>query len=183
MSPGDHAPTGARGHAITTRRARSEDAAAAIDVVRRSIESSCKADHQDDPATLSAWLSNKTPANFVAWIGDPENHCVIAECEGRLCGVGLLHRSGKIRLFYIDPDQQRHGAGHAIHAALEGQAHAWKLPCLHLDSTAHACAFYESLGYRSTGPACPRVGVLRCFPYEKRFDEKWLAEEGNAVTS
>jgi GNAT superfamily N-acetyltransferase len=171
MNLDGHEPEGAQDHSATIRRARNEDAAAAIDCVRRSIELSCKANHHDDPDTLSAWLSNKTSANFVEWLGNPENHCVIAEREGRLCGVGLLHRSGAIRLFYIDPGQQRHGAGRAIHAALERQAHAWKLPRLHLASTANACAFYKALGYRSTGPARPRVGVLRCFPYEK-----WLAE-------
>lgn len=140
-----------------------------MDCVRRSIELSCKADHHDNPDTLSAWLSNKTPANFVTWFGNPENRCVTAECGGRLCGVGLLHRSGEIRLFYIDPAAQRRGAGRAIHAALERQALAWKLPRLHLDSTANACAFYEALGYRSIGPARRRVGVLWCFPYEKRL--------------
>lgn len=171
MSHDDHKPVGAQGHPATARRARNEDAAAAIDCVRRSIELSCKADHHDDDATLAAWLANKTPENFVAWLGNPENHCVIAERDGRLCGVGLLHRSGGIRLFYIDPGHQRHGAGRAIHAALERQAHAWELPRLHLDSTADACAFYEALGYRSTGPARPRVGVLQCFPYEKRLTD------------
>lgn len=114
----------------------------------------------------------------MAWLDDPGNHCVVAKCKGKLCGVGLLHRSGDIRLFYIDPEAQRRGAGRAIHAALERQAHAWKLPCLHLDSTANARAFYEALGYRSTGPDRLRVGVLRCFPYEKR-----LADEGSPITS
>ncbi|MGH8183038.1 MAG: GNAT family N-acetyltransferase [Rhodanobacteraceae bacterium] len=154
---------------VVVRRARHADAAAAVDCVRRSIEQSCSADHHEDPPTLAAWLSNKTPANFIAWLDNPENHCVIAERKGRLCGVGLLHRSGKIRLFYIEPGSQRHGAGRAIHVALERQAHVWKLPRLHLDSTANARAFYEALGYHHDGPARMRVGVLQCFPYEKRF--------------
>ena len=154
---------------IVVHRAGAADAAAAIDCVRRSIAQSCSADHHDDPPTLAAWLANKTPENFVTWLDNPENRCVVAEYEGRLCGVGLLHRSGQIRLFYIDPEAQRRGAGRAIHAALQQQAHAWKLPRLHLDSTANARAFYEALGYRSMGPARARVGILRCFPYEKQL--------------
>lgn len=163
---------------ITARRARNEDAAAAIDIVRRSIGLSCKADHHDDPATLSAWLSNKTPANFVTWLDNPDNQCVVAERDGQLCGIGLLHRSGEIRLFYVDPDLQRHGAGRAIQAAIERLAHAWKLLRLHLDSTANARVFYEALGYRSIGHAHVRVGVLQCFPYEKR-----LTDERSPITS
>lgn len=159
------------------RRARPEDATAAIDCVRRSIEQSCTADHHEDAPTLAAWLSNKTPANFIAWLGKPENHCVVAEREGNLCGVGLLHRSGELRLFYIDPGMQRHGGGRAIQDALERQARTWKLPRLHLDSTANARAFYEALGYHSVGQPRLRVGVLRCFPYEKRLaDESGQAE-------
>lgn len=154
---------------IVIHRAGPADAAAAVECVRRSIAQSCRADHHDDAPTLAAWLSNKTPANFIGWLDNTENHCVVAKCKGNLCGVGLLHRSGEIRLFYIDPESQRRGAGRAIHAALEQQAHAWGLPRLHLDSTANARAFYEALGYRNVGPARLRVGVLQCFPYEKQL--------------
>jgi GNAT superfamily N-acetyltransferase len=170
-APGGRQPPGNNQDGIVVRCAVPADAAAAIDCVRRSIEQSCTADHHEDPPTLAVWLSNKTPANFIAWLDNPGNHCVIAECKGKLCGVGLLHLSGEVRLFYIDPAAQRRGAGRAIHAALEQQAHAWKLPRLHLDSTANARAFYEAMGYRRAGPARARTGVLQCFPCEKRLTD------------
>jgi hypothetical protein len=47
--------------AVESRRARVEDAAAACDVMRRSITELCLADHANDPTILEAWLANKTP--------------------------------------------------------------------------------------------------------------------------
>lgn len=157
---------------IIVRPAEQRDAAVAIDVTRRSIQQLCTADHQDDRETIAAWLANKTPGDFVTWLANPDNFCVVAELDDHLSGVGLLHRSGEIRLFFLAPSTQRKGVGKAIHAELESVARRWGLDSLHLDSTAMARPFYEVLGYRSTGAAIPRFGVLRCFPYEK-----WLRPE------
>jgi GNAT superfamily N-acetyltransferase len=160
------------GAPVTVRRAEVTDAEAAVEVVRRSITELCTADHHDHAETLAKWLSNKTVPNFVSWFSDhDDNFCVIAEANGRLSGVGLLHRDGEVRLFYLVPGAQRRGTGKAIHAALEEQARAWGIPELKLESTALARAFYERLGYRSTGPAMPRFGVLRCYPYVKSLPD------------
>jgi hypothetical protein len=43
------------------RDAVPEDAAAACEVMRRSISELCSADHHDDPVILGRWLANKTP--------------------------------------------------------------------------------------------------------------------------
>src|SRR5574337_1217214 len=149
------------------RQAKSEDAEVAVRVVRRSIEELCTADHHNDAETLTKWLANKTPENFRSWISDPDNFCVVTEADGQLSGVGLVDRTGEIKLFYMAPDSQRQGMGRAIHAALEAQARAWRLRKLQLDSTFLARPFYEALGYRATGDAKVRFGVLRCYPYEK----------------
>jgi GNAT superfamily N-acetyltransferase len=152
---------------FSVRPAESGDAEAAIAVVRRSITELCTADHRGDPDTLAGWLANKTVPHFVTWLANEDNHCVIAETGGRLSGVGLLRRDGEILLFFLSPDAQRRGIGTAIHAALEAKAMAWGLPTLTLDSTFAARPFYERLGYRSTGAARPRFGVLQSYPYEK----------------
>jgi GNAT superfamily N-acetyltransferase len=156
--------------AASVRPARAEDAAAAVAVVRSSITELCAADHRGDAETLAQWLANKTPPDFITWIENAENFCVVAEIDSRLVGVGLLHRSGEIRLFYLAPAAQRQGIGSAIHRALEDHARSWGLRTLTLHSTALACAFYEHAGYRSTGPARPAFGVVRTFPYEKQLD-------------
>jgi GNAT superfamily N-acetyltransferase len=154
---------------ISVRRAEERDAAAAIDVVRRSISQLCVADHHDDESTLTTWLANKTPLNFLSWIANADNFCVVAESDNHLAGVGVLHRTGEILLFYLDPGAQRQGIGRIIHAALEAKANEWKLASLHLDSTSLARPFYEALGYQAIGAAVPRFGVLQCFPYSKRL--------------
>lgn len=152
---------------ITAREASPDDAAEVIDLVRKSITLLCTDDHRDDPYTLATWLENKTPQHFVAWISNPANYCVVAHLNERLAGVGLLHRGGEIRLFFVGPDVQRRGVGKAIHALLENRAPLWGLRALHLQSTALARPFYEALGYRASGAAQLRFGVLQCYPYEK----------------
>jgi GNAT superfamily N-acetyltransferase len=152
---------------VDVREASSDDAGAAIDIVRESITLSCATDHRNDPYTLAQWLGNKTPQNFVSWLSNTDNFCVVAHLNERLSGVGLLHRAGEIRLFFVAPGAQRHGVGKAIHTSLEGRAVLWGLKTLHLQSTALACQFYEALGYQSSGAAKLRFGVLQCYPYEK----------------
>lgn len=117
----------------TVRSAVDGDAETAVQVVCQSITELCVADHRNDADTLARWLANKTPENFHSWIANPDNFCVVAEADSKLSGVGLVHRSGEIRLFYLAPGSQRRGIGKAIHAALEAQARAWGLRKLHLD--------------------------------------------------
>jgi GNAT superfamily N-acetyltransferase len=154
---------------INVRPAEQRDAAAVVEVIRRSIQELCAADHHNDHETLNMWLANKTPENFLNWLANPDNFCVAAELNDHLSGVGLLHHSGEIRLCYLAPGAQGQGIGKAMHAKLEAVARDWGLSSLHLDSTAMACPFYEALGYHSTGAAIPRFGVLQGFPYEKRL--------------
>lgn len=154
---------------ISVRPAEQRDAKAAIDVVRRSISQLCVADHHNDEETLAIWLANKTPENFLTWLSNVDNFCVVAESNSCLVGVGILHRRGEILLFYLAPREQRQGVGTRVHAALEEKAGQWGLTSLHLDSTALACPFYEALGYRTVGPAVTRFGVLQCFPYAKQL--------------
>jgi GNAT superfamily N-acetyltransferase len=151
------------------RRAGESDAVEAIEVVRRSISQLCVADHRNDEATLAAWLANKTPRDFLAWLANTDNFCIVAQSDSRLSGVGVLNRKGEILLFYLEPGAQRQGIGKKIHAALENQARQWGLASLHLESTALARPFYEALGYRPTGPAAARFGVMQTFPYAKQL--------------
>jgi GNAT superfamily N-acetyltransferase len=152
---------------ITVREASPDDAEAVIAVVRVSITQSCTTDHRNDPYTLARWLENKTPQQFVSWLSNASNFCVVAHLNGHLSGVGLLHQGGEIRLFFVTPDAQRQGVGKAIHAALEEKAALWGLRVVHLQSTALARQFYEALGYQSGGTATLRFGLLKCYPYEK----------------
>ena len=62
---------------MKVRAAVPEDAAAACQVMRRSIAELCVADHRNDPAITERWLSNKTPEIFKSWIR-PDNSLLVA---------------------------------------------------------------------------------------------------------
>ncbi len=152
---------------IKVRPAGASDSAEAIEVVRSSIRELCVLDHDNDPYTLDHWLSNKTWSNFTTWVQHPDNFCVVGEMRDRIAGVGLLHKSGEIRLFYVAPGAQRLGIGGAICTALEECGRSSKLSALQLCSTASARAFYEAHGFEACGPQKHIYGKLSCFPYRK----------------
>lgn len=163
------------------RPATPSDAVDAIEAVRRSIES-CTAAHRNDPATIERWLANKQPGTFERWLTDSENFCVVEEVGGKVQGVGLLRRDGKLLLCYVAPAHQRRGLGRRIHAALETRATALRLPRLHLESTVAARAFYEALGYAPDGPARPLFGVLQGYPYAKPLHSTGHLPAGRAAS-
>lgn len=133
------------------RKALPGDAPAACALLRRSIEIGCKADHQDQPAVLEAWLGNKTVANVATWFSSPSNHALVAERDGELLGLCLLTQAGKLALCYVSPDALRSGVGRALIAAAEEQARSWSINKLHLHSPAGASAFFERQGYVNAG--------------------------------
>ncbi len=125
-------------------------------LLRRSIELGCKADHQDQPAVLEAWLGNKTVANVATWFSSPSNHALVAERSGdgeggELLGLCLLTQAGKVALCYVAPEALRSGVGATLLAAAEDQARAWDIKKLHLHSPAGASAFFERQGYVNAG--------------------------------
>lgn len=133
------------------RKAVPGDASAACALLRRSIEFGCKADHQDQPAVLEAWLGNKTAANVATWFSIPSNHTLLAERDGELLGLCLLTQAGKLALCYVAPEATRSGVGSTLIAAAEEQARAWSITKLHLHSPASASAFFERQGYVNAG--------------------------------
>ncbi|MGF6272836.1 GNAT superfamily N-acetyltransferase [Massilia sp. UYP11] len=154
---------------IEIRRAVPDDATAACDLLRRSIEEGCRADHQGQPGVLGAWLGNKTPANVVAWFSSPSNYSVVAENDGVLVGLTLLTPAGKLALCYVSPDTLRRGIGRALLDAVEQQARTWNISKLHLHSPAGASMFFERLGYINAGKDKACFG-LECDLLWKRLD-------------
>ena len=149
------------------RPATIRDATQAIEVVRQSITILCAPDHHNDPVALDQWLANKKTGSFEDWISNPDNFCAVGELDGKVQGVGLLQKSGHLLLFYVAPGYERRGLGRSIHGALMAQAALWGLEKIHLESTSVARRFYESLGYKSSGPQKSWHGILQVFPYEK----------------
>jgi len=164
---------------LDVRCARPEDADAAADLLRRSITELCAADHRGDADTLSKWLANKTPSHVLEWLANKDQYCVIAENDSRLLGIGLIHRSGEIRLCYLAPGNQGRGIGKAICLALETQARTWGLRELRLESTLSARSFYERLGYRAAGAATRGFGLSHCHPYAKTLSSATATQPGS----
>jgi len=126
-----------------------------------------RAQGSGDADTLAQWLANKTTRDFLSWLAAEDNFCVVAETNDQIRGVGLLHRSGEVRLCYLAPGAQGQGLGKAILRVLEEKAREWGSRKLHLESTVSARPFYERAGYRSAGAAKPGFGISHCHPYEK----------------
>jgi GNAT superfamily N-acetyltransferase len=127
------------------REARSEDAAAACDVLRRSITELCSLDHGNDRALLDPWLANKTPKNVAAWIAG--SHVLVAEEGDRLIGVAGLTSTGYVTLNYVAPEARFRGVSKALQHALETKAAALGCRSCTLDSTKTAERFYRAQGY------------------------------------
>jgi len=151
------------------RRAVPGDATAACNLLRRSIEEGCRADHEGQPGLLAAWLGNKTPANVVTWFSAPTNYAVVAEREGELVGLILLNQAGKVALCYVLPEALRRGVGRALLASAEEGARAWNISKLHLHSPAGASAFFERHGFINAGKEKACYG-LECDLLWKRLD-------------
>ena len=154
---------------LSIRRARAEDASAAIALVIDSIRIACAVDHQNDAPTLERWLANKTVSNFQRWLLDSANFIVVAERAAALRGVALLHESGEIRLCYVASDARREGVGRALLGALEAEASSRGVQRLHLMSTGNARTFYEQLGYALQGAPSVAFGILQQHPYAKQL--------------
>jgi GNAT superfamily N-acetyltransferase len=154
---------------IELRTAVPDDATAACNLLRRSIEEGCRADHQHQPELLDAWLGNKTPATVVSWFSSPTNHAVVAESDGELVGLILLTQAGKVALCYVLPDAVRCGVGRALLSAAEDQARAWNISKLHLHSPGGAAMFFERHGYINAGKEKSCFG-LECDLLWKRLD-------------
>ncbi|QUS38378.1 GNAT family N-acetyltransferase [Tardiphaga alba] len=149
------------------RRARSDDAAKACVVMRRSISELCGSDHHGDPATLDAWLANKTPAVFERWIADTGNVVLVAAEDDAILAVGAVRTNGEITLNYVSPDARFRGVSRALLAGLEEVASDFgnEMCCLTSTETAHR--FYLSCGYTDCEDPEGKFGTSSSYPMQK----------------
>lgn len=151
------------------RDAKPGDTEAACDVVHRAIADLCSLDHEGDPATLDAWLANKTPKAFAEWAASDRHIALVAELHGRIAAYGLLNRGGTVALLYVAPEARFQGASRALLAEMEMRGRELGLSALKLSSTATARRFYERCGFVLAGPPEPGFGVSTCYPMVKQL--------------
>ena len=152
------------------RDAAAEDAEAACKVLRRSIVELCYADHRDDPAILSLWLSNKTPEFFLSWLVQPENSLLVAVEDGKVIAVGSVTDAGRINLNYVSPDARFRGVSRALLGALEARAAERGNTRCTLISTETARCFYRARGYSEEGPPTGEFGTSAGYPMVKLLE-------------
>lgn len=151
---------------MTIRVAAPSDAEAVCDVLRRSIETLCVADHEDDPDLKRDWLANKTPETVRRWIAAPDGCVLVAETDGRIAGAGAANTKGEITLNYVAPEARFRGISKAMVAALEAWLIAQGASTSRLSSTTTAHRFYLSAGY-TNAQDCGLSGPLSCRPMTK----------------
>ena len=149
------------------RDARDEDAAEACAVMRRSIIELCAEDHRSDPALLSAWLANKTPEQFAAWMRRPDASYLVAVVDGAVAAVGAVTDVGEILLNYVAPEARFHGASKTLLAALERRAAERGAARCTLASTETARRFNLARGYAETGAPTRKFGMDSGYPMAK----------------
>jgi GNAT superfamily N-acetyltransferase len=152
---------------VVIRRADISDAAGAVAVVRRSITSLCVGDHQGEPATLSAWLANKTPARFEQLIGRADRLCLVASINDEVVGFAAMSLAGEIGLLYVSPEVRFHGVSASLLAALEQEACGLGLNELSLSSTGTARRFYMERGFTECGDPRPGFSQTTIYPLRK----------------
>ena len=151
------------------RDATAEDAAAACDVLRRSITELCAADHRNDPEVLERWLANKTPENVASWIAQAKHSVLVAIEDKAIVAVGAVTDKGEIQLNYVSPDARFRGISRALLRALEDRALERGAAECTLVSTETAHRFYLSAGYIQVGPPQRKFGTTASYPMWKRL--------------
>jgi GNAT superfamily N-acetyltransferase len=152
------------------RDATPQDAAAACDVLRKSIAQLCGADHGNDPATLERWLSNKRPEMVAEWAKQPGNSLLVAVEGDAVLAVGSVTDAGEITLNYVDPVARFRGVSRAMLKALEARAAECGNSRCTLTSTETAHRFYLSGGYIDDGTPAGTFGTNSGYPMFKHLD-------------
>jgi GNAT superfamily N-acetyltransferase len=154
---------------MKVRDATPQDAAAACDVLRRSIAQLCGADHGNDPATLERWLSNKRPEIVAEWAKQPGNSLLVAVEGDAVLAVGSVTDSGEITLNYVAPDARFRGVSRTMLKALEARAAERGNSRCTLTSTETAHRFYLSGGYIDDGTPAGTFGTNSGYPMFKHL--------------
>jgi GNAT superfamily N-acetyltransferase len=166
---------------IETRTAVASDAIAICKVVRRSISECCVLDHRNDPATLSAWLGNKTPESALAWVQSPDSIGVAAAQGNRLVGFALA-KGDELALCYVLPEVLHTGVGKALLQAIESRVISQGFRILRVVSTRTAQSFYSRNGFTMSGPPQVWAGI-EGLPMAKAMKATPLSTERPAIAT
>ena len=149
------------------------DAAAACEVLRRSIGELCVADHHNNPDILARWLANKTPEIVASWIANPSSSMLVVVEAGAILAVGAVTDRGEITLNYVSPDARFRGVSRALVRALEERAIERGASQCTLLSTSTGRRFYLGIGYTDDGPRQSKFGDTGGYPMSKSLSRQY----------
>lgn len=144
------------------------DAEQAIEIIRRSIEELCVADHRGDQDILRMWLANKTADDFRSW----GNVCRSNSIGCRTSREAMLYRwrnkrcgnHFELRLTLRSIPRDKQGYASCLGEGPPQLGHKR----VRLVSTQPAHKFYHAAGYHDVGP--PEFwGRLPGYPMEKQI--------------
>lgn len=149
------------------RDAVAADAAAACEVLRRSIAELCAADHHNESAILERWLGNKTHEIVASWIAQAGSSVLVAVERAVILAVGSVTDKGEITLNYVSPEARFRGVSRLMLGALEARAMERGNSRCTLLSTETARRFYHDAGYTEDGPPQGKFGTSSSYPMSK----------------
>ena len=152
---------------IRIRPAAKADAAAACDLIRRSITELLAREHMNDEGTLAAWLENKSEENALRWIPADDRCSIVALDDDRICGFGMIKKSGEVGLLYVAPEARFRGASNSMLRGLERQATRWGVTTVTAVSSLTAREFYLKRGYIASGEPVKGFGLTLGYPVSK----------------
>jgi hypothetical protein len=148
-----------------------QDASQIVKVLIHSITYGCILDHHNKKNLLDNWLENKTKENVLKWITDLNNISVVSVDEffPEINGVGLISKSGVLKLLYVMPESEKRGIGASIFEKLQIEVKNLGVEEITLNSTLTAKIFYEKQGCIVSGtPAHSVISALAC-PMSKKL--------------
>ena len=133
--------------AAVHRRATRDDAAALLDLRRRSILELAAGGLSAGEA--EAWAAKLTLAGMDAKLRELE--IWVSELDGVVAGWGAI-RGDVLEGLYTAPQFAGRGIASGMLTRLEGLMMASGVPAVHAESSSNAKAFYLGRGYRMSGP-------------------------------
>lgn len=133
---------------IEIRHGHADDAADAVEVLTKSIEDLCDADHHGDSVLVGEWTANKNAQSWRNWVNDPTRLVFVGLLDGAIVGVGMMTTAGRIELNYVHPAARFKGVSKALMNRMEAEASRRGLSACRLETTRTASQFYTALGYR-----------------------------------
>lgn len=151
---------------ISIRQATAADVPEMSRVMTASVTELCGADHHDDRANISQWVSNRTPEGVARMIANPAQTFFVAERNGDIAAVGAVNAQGVVMFNYVSPRHRFCGVSDALMAHIEAVLRADGHVQARLISTTTAYRFYLDRGWTDDG--APEIeGFSTSYPMRK----------------